>query len=376
MMKWIPRFYESTSNRFFQKGKIVILFGARRVGKTALVRRLLTKRKEKLFSGTGEDMELAGILSDRRIGTYKLFFAPYETIFIDEAQYIPDGGLCLKMLVDLFPDKHFLITGSSSFHNAQSASYPLTGRSVTRILYPLALVELRETLEPFEIYSQIESYLIYGMYPEILTQNGVQGKIEYLINLRNSYLLKDIFSLEQVRNSQKLQDILRLLALQIGNQVSLHEIANHVGISKNTVERYLDLFEKAFIIKKVPAFSRNLRNEVSKSAKYYFWDTGVRNAVINNFNRLELRNDVGALWENFVVMELIKKSEYTEQYAQFYFWRTYDRKELDLVVEYGGKLTAYEIKWGKQTVKSPLLWQETYGGTVEVITRERLLEVL
>ena len=228
-------------------------------------------------------MELAGILSDRRIETYKLFFAPYETIFIDEAQYIPDGGLCLKMLVDLFPDKHFLITGSSSFHNAQSASYPLTGRSVTRILYPLALVELRETLEPFEIYSQIESYLIYGMYPEILTQNGVQGKIEYLINLRNSYLLKDIFSLEQVRNSQKLQDILRLLALQIGNQVSLHEIANHVGISKNTVERYLDLFEKAFIIKKVPAFSRNLWNEVSKSAKYYFWDTGVRNAVINNF---------------------------------------------------------------------------------------------
>lgn len=158
--------------------------------------------------------------------------------------------------------------------------------------------------------------------------------------------------------------------------MSLHEIATRVGISKNTVERYIDLLEKAFIIKKVPAFSRNLRNEVSKSAKYYFWDTGIRNAVLNNFNRLELRNDVGALWENFVVMELVKKYEYTQQYAQFYFWRTYDRKEIDLVIEHGGKLNAYEIKWGTQKVKIPPLWEETYGGTVEVITRERLLEIL
>jgi len=182
--------------------------------------------------------------------------------------------------------------------------------------------------------------------------------------------------LEHIRNSQKLQDIVRLLAFQIGNEVSLNEIAIKTGLSKNTVERYIDLLEKAFVIKKIGAFSRNLRNEISKSAKYYFWDTGIRNAVINDFRPIELRNDLGALWENFVVMELMKRYQYQRQYASFYFWRTYDQKELDLVIDENGRLSGYEIKWRDDTAKIPQLWIETYKGLAGVITKENLLKIM
>jgi predicted AAA+ superfamily ATPase len=375
-MQWLQRYYEIAPNVFFKAGKVIILYGARRVGKTMLMKRLLASRTGRIFSATGEDMELASILTSRKIETYRLFFGPYDIIFIDEAQYIDNVGECLKMLVDLFQDKYFIITGSSAFNISQSASEPLTGRSIVKALFPIGLVELLLQFEPFDIYKNFESYLLYGMYPEIFSLPSVQEKIEYLINLRNGYLFKDIFALEQVKNSQKLQDIARLLALQIGNEVSLNEIATKVGLSKNTVERYIDLLEKAFVIKKVSAFSRNLRNEISKSAKYYFWDTGVRNAVINNFNRLDMRSDVGALWENFVVMEFIKKHEYAGDFAQFYFWRTYDQKELDLVIEKEGTLTGYEIKWQNPKAKIPALWLETYSGRAEVVTQDRLLGLL
>jgi len=214
------------------------------------------------------------------------------------------------------------------------------------------------------------------MYPEVLSLDNALENTEYLVNLRNSYLFKDILALEHIRNSQKLQDIVRLLAFQIGNEVSLNEIAVKTGLSKNTVERYLDLLEKAFVIKKIGAFSRNLRNEISKSAKYYFWDTGIRNAVINDFRPIELRNDLGALWENFVVMELMKRYEYQRQYASFYFWRTYDQKELDLVIDENGRLSGYEIKWRDDTAKIPQLWIETYKGPAEVITKENLLKIM
>lgn len=201
-------------------------------------------------------------------------------------------------------------------------------------------------------------------------------KAEYLVNLRNSYLFKDILALEQLRNSQKLQDIVRLLAFQVGNKVSLNELATQTALSKNTVERYLDLLEKAFIIKRVAAFSRNLRSEIRKSAKYYFYDVGVRNAVINDFRPIQLRNDVGALWENFVVMELLKKYEYEHRYANFYFWRTYDQKELDLVIEENGALSGYEIKLRESAAKVPKLWLDTYKSEVRVITKEALPTLL
>ena len=226
-----------------------------------------------------------------------------------------------------------MLTGSSTVNLSQGSSEPLAGRSIERRLFPISLLELRQERAWVDIYREIESYLVFGLYPEVLGLGSAVEKTEYLVNLRNSYLFKDILALEQLRDSQKLQDIVRLLAFQVGNEVSLNELATQTGLSKNTVQRYLDLLEKAFIIKKLGAFSRNLRSEISKSAKYYFWDVGVRNAVINDFRPVELRNDVGALWENFVVMELLKKYEYEHHYANFYFWRTYDQKELDLVIE-------------------------------------------
>lgn len=375
-MQWIQRLYETVPDSLLRPGKVVILYGARRVGKTMLVKRLLSERSGRIFMDTGENLDLARILLARNPETYRLFFGSYDIIFIDEAQYIDHVGECLKMLVDLFPETCFIITGSSAFNISQNASEPLTGRSITKVLYPLSLAELLSQFAPFDILQNFESYLLYGMYPEVFSMPDRRDKIEYLINIRNGYLFKDIFALEQIKNSQKLQDILRLLALQIGNEVSLNEIATKVGLSKNTVERYIDLLEKAFVIKKVGAFAKNLRNEISKSAKYYFWDIGIRNAVINNFNSLELRTDVGAMWENFAVMEFVKKSEYAGDFAQFYFWRTYDQKELDLVIEKHGELAGYEFKWQDEKAKIPASWTKTYGGQTAVVTRNSLLAMM
>jgi len=375
-MQWIKRFYELDPSALFKKGKVVILYGARRVGKTMLMEKLLAGTEGKIFKGSGDDFELVAILSSRKIETYRLFFSPYSVIFIDEAQYVPNIGACAKLLIDLFPEKSVILTGSSAFNLSQTISEPLTGRSIQRFLFPVSLMELKLERTDFQIFQDIESYLIFGMYPEVLSLDNALENTEYLVNLRNSYLFKDILALEHIRNSQKLQDIVRLLAFQIGNEVSLNEIAVKTGLSKNTVERYLDLLEKAFVIKKIGAFSRNLRNEISKSAKYYFWDTGIRNAVINDFRPIELRNDLGALWENFVVMELMKRYEYQRQYASFYFWRTYDQKELDLVIDENGRLSGYEIKWRDDTAKIPQLWIETYKGPAEVITKENLLKIM
>ncbi len=375
-MQWIKRFYESDPSALFKKGKVVILYGARRVGKTMLMEKLLAGSEGKIFKGSGDDFELVAILSSRKIETYRLFFSPYDVIFIDEAQYVPNIGACAKLLIDIFPEKSVILTGSSAFNLSQTVSEPLTGRSIQRFLFPVSLMELKLERTDFQIFQDIESYLIFGMYPEVLSLDNAPENTEYLVNLRNSYLFKDILALEHIRNSQKLQDIVRLLAFQIGNEVSLNGIAVKIGLSKNTVERYLDLLEKAFVIKKISAFSRNLRNEISKSAKYYFWDTGIRNAVINDFRPIELRNDLGALWENFVVMELMKKYEYQRRYASFYFWRTYDQKELDLVVDENGQLSGYEIKWRDDKAKIPHLWIETYKGPAGVITKENLLKVM
>ena len=375
-MQWIKRFYESDPSALFKKGKVVILYGARRVGKTMLMEKLLAGSEGQIFKGSGDDFERVAILSSRKIETYRLFFSPYDVIFIDEAQYVPNIGACAKLLIDIFPEKSVILTGSSAFNLSQTVSEPLTGRSIQRFLFPVSLMELKLERTDFQIFQDIESYLIFGTYPEVLSLDNAPENMEYLVNLRNSYLFKDILALEHIRNSQKLQGIVRLLAFQIGNEVSLNEIAVKTGLSKNTVERYLDLLEKAFVIKKISAFSRNLRNEISKSAKYYFWDTGIRNAVINDFRPIELRNDLGALWENFVVMELMKKYEYQRRYASFYFWRTYDQKELDLVVDENGQLSGYEIKWRDDKAKIPHLWVETYKGHTEVITKENLLKVM
>ena len=377
VMNWIKRWYEEEPDNFLKKGKVIVLYGPRRVGKTLLINKILNSANAKIFIGNGEDIDLADILKSKKTETYRLFFSQYDIIFIDEAQYIENVGLYLKMLVDLMPEKIFIVTGSSSFNISGVIAEPLTGRNVCRTLFPISLLELKKQANNTDIISKIEEYLIFGMYPEVFSFNSINEKIEYLINLRNSYLFKDILALENIRNSSRITDILKLLAFQAGSEISINEISRKIGIAKATIEKYLDLLEKAFVIKRIGSFSRNLRNEIAKSAKYYFYDNGIRNALINNFNSLKDRDDIDKLWENFVVMEMIKKQEYLRQYSNNYFWRTYYKKEIDFVEERQGKLFGYTIKWTSDKTKAPSLWLETYKeASFEIITKENFLNLL
>ncbi len=245
------------------------------------------------------------------------------------------------------------------------------------MLFPISVIELKQQFGGMHIIQNLENYLVYGMYPEILKTGNSKDKISYLFELRNSYLLKDILELENIRNADKLYDLLRLIAFQIGKEVSLSELGNALELAKQTVSRYLDLLEKTFIIKKIGGFSRNLRKEVTKTNRYYFFDNGIRNAIINNFNMVETRNDIGMLWENFMIMERIKKQHYHEIYSNNYFWRTYDQKEVDFVEERDGKLFGYEFNWKAKKTKIQQEWLNTYdNASFEIINKENFLQFL
>jgi hypothetical protein len=304
-------------------------------------------------------------------------FGSYQLLFIDEAQRIPDVGYALKLLIDHFPEMIILVTGSSSFDLSNKIGEPLTGRNTLRNLFPISVLELYQQFGGMYILQKLEDLLIYGAYPDVLNASSADDKKEYLISIRDSYLLKDILELESIKNPAKLSDLLKLLAFQIGQEVSLNELSNSLGIAKQSVERYLDLLEKTFIIKKVGGFSRNLRKEVVKTARYFFWDNGIRNALINNFNPIDQRNDVGMLWENFLYMERLKTKSYKRIFSNDYFWRTYDRQEIDLVEERGGRLYAYEFKWKLQKVKAPKAWADAYPDSeFQVISKENFLDFL
>jgi len=371
---WYQRFYEEITD-FFQPGKVNLLYGPRRVGKTELINKLLKSSEGTLFSGEGDDIIVRKILSSNDKTQILGAFSNYTYIFIDEAQRIPEIGWGLKILADNLPKTVIIASGSSSFKLSTEIGAPLAGRTNTKMLYPLSLLEIKKQFGGMTIYQELQSYLIFGMYPETLTMKNTAEKQNYLSELRNSYLLKDILELDQVRNSDKMLDLLRLLAYQIGNEVSLNELSNTLGIAKQTVERYLDLLEKTYIIKKISGFSRNLRKEITKSSRYYFLDNGIRNAVINNFNLLEIRNDVGMLWENFMVSERLKKQNYNKIYCNNYFWRTYDQKEIDLVEEREGKLFGYEFKWKNNKSKAPKEWLNTYSdSSYEEISQTNFVE--
>lgn len=280
-------------------------------------------------------------------------------IAIDEAQQIPNIGMGLKILVDQLPKLRIIATGSSSFDLSQKIGEPLTGRKKTLILFPFSQVELLDIYNKFELREKLEDFLIFGSYPEIITAKTRQEKIDLLNELFNSYLLKDVFSLERIRGSKQLIDLLKLVAFQLGNEVSLSELANQVRLDVKTVGRYLDILEKAFVLKRVGGFSRNLRKEISSKVKYYFYDNGVRNVIISQFNSLSDRNDIGDLFENFVVMERMKDNAYKKRFCSSYFWRTYDGQEIDLVEERDGKLYGFEMKWSpKVETKIPKGWLE------------------
>ena len=370
---WINRYYESNSN-FLKKGKVNLLYGSRRVGKTALIKKLLGKAEGQLFTGDGDDIQLRAILNSEDKTRILTAFQDYDCIFIDEAQRISKIGWGLKILIDNLPEVIIIASGSSSFQLSSQVGEPLTGRSLTNMLFPISVIELKKQFGGMHIFQNLENYLIFGMYPDVLNFGNDKGKITYLHELRNSYLLKDVLELENIRNADKLYDLLRLLAYQIGNEVSLSELGTSLEMSKQTVSRYIDLLEKAFIIKKIGGYSGNLRKEVTKTNRYYFFDNGIRNAIINNFNPIEQRDDIGMLWENFMVMERIKKQHYQKIFSNNYFWRTYDKKEVDFVEERSGKLFGYEFKWSPRKYKIQKEWLATYANaSFEIINRENFL---
>ena len=284
----------------------------------------------------------------------------------------------LKILVDQNPKLKIIVTGSSSFDLSQNIGEPLTGRKRTLTLYPFANLELKSLFNTHELKIRLPEYLVYGSYPEIIKASSHKEKAEILNELVNSYLLRDVLALDKIRGTAQLLVLLKLIAFQIGNQVSLNELATQVGLDVKTVNRYLDILEKAFVIRKIGSFSRNLRKEVTSKAKYYFLDNGIRNGVILNFNKIEDRDDVGKLFEHFVMMERIKANDYLNRFCNSYFWRTYDQKEIDLVEEREGKLFAYELKWSERKKYSvPKDWQKTYPNSeFELITSANYLNFI
>lgn len=355
-------------------GKVVVIYGARRTGKTTLLNEYLKTEPGPYLLVSGEDIIIQGYLSSQSIEKLKAFVGNNRLLVIDEAQKVQNIGINLKLIVDHIPGIRVIATGSSSFDLARSVGEPLTGRKNTLIQYPLAQLELAAMEQRHETDSRLENRLIYGTYPEIVLLQDNREREQYLKEIVSSYLYKDILELEGIRQSAKIGRLLQLIAFQIGKEVSYTELGTSLGMSKNTADHYLDLLEKAFVIRKLGGFSRNLRNEVTKNSRYYFVDNGVRNALINNFNPLELRNDPGELWENYLVMERLKRQEYLRETANNYFWRTYTKKELDLVEERDGKLHGYEIKWGKAKPSAPKEWTMGYPeATWNLINRDNYL---
>jgi len=373
---FLPRFYQNLEN-WLEPGRVLILYGPRQVGKTTLVENFLGQTNLKYKFDSGENVSIRETLSSQNFKRILEYVGGYDLIVLDEAQHVPNIGLGLKIIVDQAPRIKVLATGSSSFDLAQQTGEPLTGRKRTLLLYPLSQLELLNLHNHFELKQKVEDFLIFGGYPTVLVAEERKRKIELLNELVDSYLLRDVLAFERIRGAKKLLNLLRLLAFQVGNLISLNELGQQLEMDTKTVDRYLDLLEKAFVIKSVGSFSRNLRNEIKQKCKYYFLDLGIRNAIISQFNPLELRKDVGQLWENFVVIERLKKQAYKEIYANNYFWRTYDQKEVDWVEEREGKLFGYEIKWKEKKIKAPRDWLETYdNASFEIVTPESYLDFI
>jgi hypothetical protein len=361
---------------FLVPGKALILYGPRRAGKTTLLKSYLDSCGLRYRLETGDDVRIRNLFGSSDLKQILAFAEGFELVAIDEAQQIPDIGRGLKILVDHLPALRIIATGSSSFDLAGATGEPLTGRKRTLTLFPISQMELKQKFNSYDLRQRLEEYLIYGSYPETVMADARKEKIELLEELVGSYLLKDVLAMDRIRSSRTLLDLLKLIAFQVGGEVSLNELATQVKLDVKTVGRYLDILEKAFVIVRLGGFSRNLRNEVTSKAKYYFLDNGIRNAVIGQYNLLDSRNDIGALWENFIVSERLKKRSYTGIYGNIYFWRTYDGKEIDYVEERDGGLFGFECKWTVQKKdKPPRKWQESYpGAAFELVTPDNYFD--
>lgn len=358
---YIHRVYQQLEP-YLEPGQVLVLYGPRRAGKTTLIQEYLKTTKWRYKLDSGDNIRTQHLLGSQDFSQILPYAEGLDLLVIDEAQHIPNIGMALKILVDQLPGIRIIATGSSSFDLSGQIGEPLTGRKRTLTLYPLSQEELLSASHTrFDLKEKLHDFLLYGSYPQILIASSAEKKRTILSELVDSYLLKDILSLEKVKGSQTLLSILKLLALQIGSQVSLNEISKAVQIDVKTVARYLDLLEKAFVIHHVSGYSGNLRSEVTSKSKYYFLDTGIRNAIIQQFNTLDLRSDVGQLWENFFVMERLKFRTYHEVRANMYFWRTYSQQKIDLVEERNGLLHGFECKWSeKKHTSIPSEWKLAY----------------
>lgn len=360
-----------------QSDKVLVIYGARQVGKTTLVRELMREYSGKVLEINADNMPFLEALSSRNLGQLKGLVQGYDLLFIDEAQRVPDIGINLKLLHDHLPQLKIIVTGSSTLDLANRVKEPLTGRTWTYQLFPISAEEWaqHQGANDAEVALQLEDWLLYGLYPEVLNIGNHQKKQRYLQELAQSYLYKDILTLANIRYPEKLRQLLKLLAWQTGSLVSVNELANTLQINRDAVQNYLDLLEKSFVIFRLGGFSRNLRKEMAKMGKIYFYDLGVRNALIENFSSLSTRQDVGQLWENFLIAERLKTSGYHFHYANRYFWRTHTGAELDYVEEFGGQLHGYEFKWGSKKSNAPNTWTVTYpAAAFQCINRDNFMD--
>lgn len=374
----IQRFIESKIFDSLESQKVVIIFGPRRVGKTVLLEKIRERlSNKKVLMVAGDSLDVAEILSSQRLDKLKDFIQDNEYLLIDEAQKIPNIGINLKLIVDHIKNTKVLVTGSSSFDLRRQIGEPLVGRAYYFYLYPISQLEFKEHEDYITAQSNLESRLLYGSYPQVITAENKDKKREILDLIRNGYLLKDVLELDNIKDSLFIFNLLKLIAFQIGNDISYSELANNLNVDNKTVVRYLELLEKTFVIFSLHPLHRNLRKEIAKAPRYYFWDNGIRNSIISNFNPINSRDDIGKLWENYCQIERLKKSSYTKLYANRYFWRTYDKKEIDLIEEKGGKFYAFEIKWRKNKIQVPKEFLETYPNSeYQVITQENYLDFI
>lgn len=379
MTQIITRVLESTIKRYLFRGRVVIIYGARRVGKTTLVNGLLNEYQASKRTRyiNCDDLTNQRVLAVQEAVALKAFLGDQDLLVLDEAQNVPEIGKVLKILVDTYPEMQIIATGSSSFDLANKTSEPMTGRVFPFELYPLSLQEVAGTNGYSVIEQRLENFLRFGLYPDILDEPEEDAVLK-LNELVSNYLYKDILAYAGVRKSTVIANLLRLLALQLGNQVSYNELSQNLGVDGKTVATYMDILEQCFVIFKLTSFSRNLRNELKKSFKIYFYDLGVRNALVQAFNPLALRADVGALWENFCIVERLKLNKYSRRAAASYFWRTRTQKEIDYIEEYEGRLYGYEFKWGvTKPLSPPQEFLEAYpGSSVERVDRRNYWQFL
>jgi len=340
--------------------KVCVLLGPRRIGKTELIKKIADQSKEPVLFLNGDDMRTHLLLEERSVANYRQVLGDNKLLIIDEAQEIENIGQKLKLIVDEIDDVKVLITGSSAFEINNQVGEPLVGRKHVFHMYPLAQLEYASVENSLQTAENLEERLIYGSYPELLHIPDFKQKQNYLNELVFSYLIKDVLSFEGIKKRDKIMKLLQMMAFRVGSEISVEGIGNELGISKNTVDKYLDLFEKVFIMYPVSGYTKNADNEITKKRKWYFWDNGVRNALINQFNPLSLRTDVGQLWENYLFIERTKKFANEERTVFSHFWRTQTKQEIDRIEDENGQLRAYEFKWTQEKVKIPPQFANNY----------------